>query len=61
MCMGRIVMKWGGGLITDKTKLCTVLPNRIESLAQTVREIYQMGHDVVIVHGAGSFGHIRAK
>ena len=54
-------MKWGGGLITDKTKLCTVLPNRIESLAQTVREIYQMGHDVVIVHGAGSFGHIRAK
>ena len=59
--MGRVVMKWGGGLITDKTKLCTVLPKRIESLAQTVREIYEMGHDVVIVHGAGSFGHIRAK
>ena len=61
MDMGRVVMKWGGGLISDKTKLCTVLPKRIESLAHTVREIYEMGHDVVIVHGAGSFGHIRAK
>lgn len=59
--MGRIVMKWGGGLITDKSSLCTVLPGRIELLAKTVREIYDMGHDIVIVHGAGSFGHIRAK
>ena len=59
--MGRIVMKWGGGLITDKSSLCTVLPDRIESLAKTVRQIFEMGHDLVIVHGAGSFGHIRAK
>ncbi|DAC63242.1 MAG TPA: hypothetical protein D7I10_02470 [Candidatus Poseidoniales archaeon] len=59
--MARIVMKWGGGLITDKSSLCTVLPNRIELLAKTVRQIHEMGHDLVIVHGAGSFGHIRAK
>jgi isopentenyl phosphate kinase len=59
--MGRIVMKWGGGLITEKSSLCTVLPDRIQSLADTVRKIYEMGHDLIIVHGAGSFGHIRAK
>ena len=59
--MGRIVMKWGGGLITDKSSLCTILPSRISSLARTARMIHEMGHDLIIVHGAGSFGHIRAK
>ena len=54
-------MKWGGGLITDKSSLCTILPSRIGSLARTARLIHEMGHDLIIVHGAGSFGHIRAK
>jgi isopentenyl phosphate kinase len=59
--MGRIVMKWGGGLITNKSSLCTADIERIQSLANCVKSISELGHDIVIVHGAGSFGHIRAR
>ena len=59
--MGRIIMKWGGGLISDKTTLCTAEYSTIQSLADCVKSLSQLGHDIVIVHGAGSFGHIRAR
>ena len=59
--MGRIVMKWGGGLISNKSSLCTAENERIQSLADCVKSISKLGHDIVIVHGAGSFGHIRAR
>lgn len=54
-------MKWGGGLISDKSSLCTAENQRIEDLADCVKTLSEMGHDLVIVHGAGSFGHIRAR
>lgn len=59
--MGRIVMKWGGGLITDKSTLCTVREDRLQALAPIVRSLLETGHDVVLVHGAGSFGHLLAR
>ena len=59
--MGRIIMKWGGGLISDKSTLCTPYLDRIEKLADCVKLLVNNGHQVIIVHGAGSFGHIRAK
>ena len=59
--MGRIIMKWGGGLISDKTSLCRAEYGRIQELADCVKSLSLMGHDIVIVHGAGSFGHIRAR
>lgn len=58
--MGKVVMKWGGGLITNKNNLCTALPERMKSLAAVVSQIVNLGHQVIIVHGAGSFGHLRA-
>ena len=30
-------------------------------MAEICKKIVAMGHELVIVHGAGSFGHIRAK
>ncbi|MDE0708707.1 MAG: hypothetical protein OSB33_07145 [Candidatus Poseidoniales archaeon] len=59
--MGRIIMKWGGGLISDKSTLCKPYSNRIVALADCVIQLVEQGHDVIIVHGAGSFGHIRAR
>ena len=59
--MGRIIMKWGGGLISDKSSLCTPYIDRISALANCVSTLAELGHDIVIVHGAGSFGHIRAR
>ena len=59
--MGRVVLKWGGGLISDKSNLCTPHLDRIQALAGCIQNIVHMGYDVIVVHGAGSFGHIRAK
>ena len=59
--MGRIIMKWGGGLISDKTTLCTPEMDQIQRLADCVNRLDEMGHDLIIVHGAGSFGHILSR
>ena len=59
--MGRIVLKWGGGLITDKATLCTVRSDRLQTLATAVDTLTAAGHQVILVHGAGSFGHLRSK
>ena len=55
---GTVVIKWGGGLITHKDKLCTVNQGVIESLAEVCKN---SSKNLVIVHGAGSFGHMKAK
>ena len=55
---GTVVIKWGGGLITHKDKLCTVNDSIIEELAAACEK---SSKKLVIVHGAGSFGHMKAK
>ena len=59
--MGRIIMKWGGGLISDKSSVCTPNQQHIRNLAQCIKHLAKLGHDIIIVHGAGSYGHIRAR
>lgn len=56
-----VVVKWGGGLITDKRKMCTPNESIISMLAQTILPLHKENIDVILVHGAGSFGHLRAK
>mgnify|MGYP002684126917 CR=1 FL=1 len=53
-----ILVKLGGSVITDKGRYRTFDPDTAGRLAE---EIARTGQDVVIVHGAGSFGHILAK
>ena len=55
---GTVVIKWGGGLITHKDQLCTVNLEIIRSLAEVCSITSKK---LVIVHGAGSFGHLKAK
>ncbi|MFA5771823.1 MAG: isopentenyl phosphate kinase [Thermoplasmata archaeon] len=53
-----LLIKLGGSVITDKSKLKTfrkAVVSRLSSELKTVKE------DLIIVHGAGSFGHIKAK
>ncbi|MBP77783.1 MAG: hypothetical protein CL926_00755 [Deltaproteobacteria bacterium] len=57
----RVVIKWGGGLITEKSSLCTPNLEILEQLAETIVVCQKNGIDVILVHGAGSFGHLRAK
>ncbi|MFA7150367.1 MAG: isopentenyl phosphate kinase, partial [Candidatus Methanomethylophilaceae archaeon] len=53
-----ILIKLGGSVITDKSQYRTF--NRAV-VARLCHEIKESGEDVIIVHGAGSFGHILAK
>ena len=53
-----ILIKFGGSVITDKTRYRTFNAGRVMRLCQ---EIKDSGESVIIVHGAGSFGHMLAK
>lgn len=53
-----ILVKLGGSVITDKSKYRTFDPGTAGRLAA---EIAASGEKVVLVHGAGSFGHMLAK
>lgn len=56
-----IVIKFGGGLITDKSTMCTPNYAVIDSLVDVVANCLDDDLRVIVVHGAGSFGHLRAK
>jgi isopentenyl phosphate kinase len=56
-----IVIKFGGGLITDKSMMCTPNHAVIDSLVNVVRDCLEDNLRVIVVHGAGSFGHLRSK
>ena len=56
-----VVIKWGGSLITDKEKMCTPDMEIIDSLSNIMSKCVDEGLDIILVHGAGSFGHLRAK
>ncbi|MEM0466000.1 MAG: isopentenyl phosphate kinase [Candidatus Thermoplasmatota archaeon] len=53
-----ILIKLGGSVITDKSKPYFFKKNTVDRLAY---EIKTAGQQVMLVHGAGSFGHILAK
>jgi isopentenyl phosphate kinase len=57
----RVVIKWGGGLITNKDQMKSVRTEILEQLADQLESCVSAGLDVVLVHGAGSFGHLKAK
>jgi len=56
-----VLVKIGGGLITDKHQLCCADEEKIDSVIQAISFVHKRGVDVILVHGAGSFGHLKAK
>lgn len=58
---GRIVLKLGGGLITEKGELREPRFDIIEQCANEIKQIMLSGYEVILVHGAGSYGHLMAK
>lgn len=57
----RIVVKFGGALITKKDEQSVAHLQIIRNLCSMIKEITMEGIQVIIVHGAGSFGHLKAK
>ena len=53
-----ILIKFGGSVITDKAEYRKF--NK-ETVARLADEIKRSGQEVIIVHGAGSFGHVLSK
>ena len=53
-----MLVKLGGAVLTDKTRLKALRRDTLDRLA---RELATSPEPLVLVHGAGSFGHIRAK
>ena len=56
-----VLIKFGGSLITDKSKVCSEKMDVIEKLSSMSAKIISKGRKLIIVHGAGGFGHIKAK
>ncbi|MDI6708855.1 MAG: isopentenyl phosphate kinase [Candidatus Thermoplasmatota archaeon] len=52
------LIKLGGSVITDKTKLYEF---REATTMRLAKELKESARKYIIVHGAGSFGHIKAK
>ena len=57
----RVVVKWGGGLITEKGIMKTVRKDVLDSLTEQLDRCLKANLDIILVHGAGSFGHLKAK
>ncbi len=53
-----MLIKLGGSVITDKSQYRRFDKDAVSRLC---REIAESGKQAVVVHGAGSFGHIVAK
>jgi isopentenyl phosphate kinase len=53
-----IILKLGGSVITEKSKQCTFRKNVMDNLAEKIKKANKQ---TIIIHGAGSFGHIQAK
>ena len=52
------LLKIGGSVITDKKGYKKARPKAILAIAKTVADIWRRGaRDLILVHGAGSFGH----
>ena len=61
MSKNKIVIKLGGGLITDKSQYKLIREERIQSVCKIISKMIKNDDSVILVHGAGSFGHLEAK
>jgi isopentenyl phosphate kinase len=57
--MGRVVLKLGGSIVTDKAGDCAIRRDRIAAMAAEIAA--RPAIPLVLVHGAGSCGHPQAR
>ncbi|ORE01486.1 carbamate kinase-like protein [Rhizopus microsporus var. microsporus] len=59
-----VAVKLGGAAITNKKNVCEYgqsLNNLLDQVEQAYRVLQAQGHQLILIHGAGSFGHPQAK
>ncbi len=57
----RVAIKLGGSIITQKSQFKTPNQSAINALLDVIAKLYVSGHEIVLIHGAGSYAHIPAK
>lgn len=55
-----LILKFGGSIITIDAKFETYNENVVKKLTDSLNKIIDL-YNIIIVHGAGSFGHYHAK
>jgi isopentenyl phosphate kinase len=53
-----ILLKIGGSILTDKRKECTIVPEKLTMIAKQIAD--SDVKELILIHGAGSFGHPQA-
>lgn len=53
-----LLVKLGGSVLTDKARLRTP---RKTAILRLTKELSGLGDDLIVVHGAGSYGHVLAR
>ncbi|KAG1046027.1 hypothetical protein G6F43_011190 [Rhizopus delemar] len=59
-----VIVKLGGAAITNKKGVCeysACLDRLLDQVRQAYCDLQAQGHQLILVHGAGSFGHPQAK
>ena len=57
-----IFIKIGGSYLTDKTKAYSLDENHIHLIAKAISVLLNENNfDIILAHGAGAYGHIKAK
>jgi len=55
------IIKLGGSSITDKSKFETLNETNIQWVSNTLSSAINQNTKIILIHGAGSFGHFHAK
>lgn len=56
------ILKIGGSVITDKNNISSIRKNEIDRIVQEIKSFIIDSNDkIILVHGAGSFGHPQTK
>ncbi|MEM4221902.1 MAG: hypothetical protein QW097_00515 [archaeon] len=55
------IIKLGGSVITDKKTYLSFREPVVKNIAKVLKKAWDSGENFILVHGAGSFGHIKAK
>ena len=56
-----VLIKYGGSAITEKISFETIKLDVVKKLAETIANLTDQHKRIILIHGAGSFGHFQAK
>lgn len=56
-----VIVKMGGAFITNKNELHSLREDMIEMAAKQISEAFKSNYMMILIHGAGSYGHFEAK